>query len=101
VVTQFAVGKTPRQQTKHQQRTEQRQHHRVAKPQGTCPLTIDLHRFIHPLKGVFTECAIVAELLDVQKTSVGLEADLPQSGKIHQPFVDVEVTRIVDGRLRA
>ena len=50
---------------------------------------------------VFADPAIVAESLDVQETSVGLEADLPQSGEIMQPFVDLEVTRVVDGGLGA
>ena len=47
VVAQFAVGKTPRQQTKHQQRTEQRQHRRVGEAQTAGPLTIHFHRFVH------------------------------------------------------
>ena len=42
-------------------------------------------------KRVFADHAVVAESLDVQKTSVGLEADLPQGGKIVQPFADAEV----------
>ena len=39
----------------------------------------------------------MAERLDVQKTSVGLKADLPQSGQVLQPFADMKVTGIVDG----
>jgi hypothetical protein len=39
--------------------------------------------------------------LDVQQTSVGLKADRPQRGQVMQPFADVEVPGVVDGRLGA
>jgi hypothetical protein len=37
----------------------------------------------------------VGDLLDVQQTSVGSKADLPQSGQVLQAFADGEVARIV------
>ena len=101
MVAQVAVGKTPRQQTKHQQRAEQRLHGHVGETQGTGPLPIDLDRFIDPTERVFADRAIVAESLDVQETSVGLKADLPQGGQIMQPFADAEVAGVVDGGLGA
>jgi hypothetical protein len=45
--------------------------------------------------------AVLAHLLDVQKTSVGAEANLPQCGQIFEPFSDTEVTGVVDRCLRA
>src|SRR6478609_2286938 len=39
----------------------------------------------------------MAESLDVQQTSVGVEADLPQRGQIGQPFPDPEIAGVVDG----
>ncbi len=39
----------------------------------------------------------MAESLDVQETSVGFKADLPQSGQVLQPLADVEVACVVDG----
>src|SRR3982074_294326 len=53
-----------------------------------------MHRF-------FSHRAVVAETFDFEKTSVGLKADLPQSWQVTQPFADVKVAGIVDGRLRA
>src|SRR6266849_2768326 len=80
VVAEFAVGKAPWQKTKNQQGTEQTLDEEIGKTQGTGPLTVDHRRFVQLAECVFADQAIVAESLDVQKTSVGLEADLPQSG---------------------
>ena len=43
----------------------------------------------------------MAEALDVEQTSVGRKADLPQGGQILQPFADAEVAGVVDGGLGA
>jgi len=40
-------------------------------------------------------------MFDFEKTSVGLEADLPQRGQVTQPLAEVKVASVVDGRLRA
>jgi hypothetical protein len=40
---------------------------------------------------------VVAEVLDVEETPVGGEADLPQGGQIIQSFPDLEVAGVVDG----
>src|SRR5438874_7729067 len=45
--------------------------------------------------------AIVADSLDVEETSVGLEADLPKRREVLKPLADGEVARAVDGRLGA
>jgi len=55
-------------------------HDQVGETQGAGPLTVDHDRLIHPLESVFADRTIVADLFDVQETSVGLEADLPQCG---------------------
>ncbi len=44
---------------------------------------------------------VMAELLDAQQAPVGVEADLPQSGQIGQPFPDPEIAGVVDGRFRS
>jgi len=41
----------------------------------------------------------MAESLDVEQTSVGGKADLPQRGQVGQPFPDPEVAGVVDGGL--
>ena len=53
------------------------------------------------VQGVGAGDRVVAESLDVQQTSVGGEADLPQRGQIGQPFPDPEVAGVVDGGLGA
>ena len=52
-------------------------------------------------KRLFAYRAIQADCLDVQQTSVGLKADRPQRGQVMQPFADVEVPGVVEGRLGA
>jgi len=74
---------------------------RVGKGQRAGALTVDRHGLVDLTKRVFAHGAIVADRLDVQETSVGLEADLPQGGQIMQPFADVEVAGVVDGGFRA
>lgn len=62
-------------------------------------MSMDHHRVSDLVKGVFAYGTIVADSLDVQKTSVGLEADLPQGGKVVQPLANAEVAGVVDGGL--
>lgn len=42
---------------------------------------------------------VVTELLDVQETSVGGEADLAECGQVGQSFPDLEIPGVVDGGL--
>jgi hypothetical protein len=50
VVAEFAVGKPPRRQPKHQQHAKQGLHGHVGETQGDGPLTSDRRRLNHPLK---------------------------------------------------
>ncbi len=43
----------------------------------------------------------MADAFDVQYRRLVLEADLPEGGQVIQPFADVEVTGVVDGRFGA
>ena len=52
-------------------------------------------------ESIFADHRIVAESLDVQETSVGVVADLPQLRKILQPFSDAKVAGVVDRSLGA
>ena len=45
--------------------------------------------------------AVRARSLDVQETSVGLEADPPECGEIMEPSADTEVPGVVDGHFCA
>ena len=53
-----------------------------------------VHRF-------FSYRAVVAETLNFEKASGGLEADRPHRGRNTQPHAEVKVARVVEGRLRA
>lgn len=94
--TQLRIGEPLGQKPKSNQGTEQSLDAWVGKAQGRNPLPGYDLRVVDLLKSLFTQQAIVADLLDVQETSVGGEADEPQSGQIFQPFADAKVTRIVD-----
>jgi hypothetical protein len=71
-------------------------HGHVGEPQGAGALPSDLDRFVDPAERVFAEGTVLADPLDVQGTSVGVEADPPQGGQVGQPFADAEVARVVD-----
>jgi hypothetical protein len=45
-------------------------------------LTVDFGGTDYPVEGVLANRAIGGYLLDVEKTPVGLEADLPQGGQV-------------------
>lgn len=102
---QLMIGEPLRQKPKGDEGAEQGLDARVGETQGSHALTRNGLRLIDLLKGLFSQKAIMAEGLDVQKTSVGLrsdcslqsKADEPQSGQVFQPFANVEVTGIVDG----
>ena len=96
MVPQVAVGKTSGQQTKHQQCAEQGLHGHVGEAQAAGTLPIDLDRFIDTAERVFADGTVLADPLDVQETSVGVEADPPQGGQVGQPFADAEVAGVVD-----
>ena len=50
------------------------------------------------LKGVFAQEAIVAEGLDVQETSAGLEADLPNCGQVLEKGGTTSCTYLIEAR---
>src|SRR3989304_2166935 len=91
------IGESLRQKPKGDESTEQGLHAWVGETQGCHALTGNPLRLVDLLKGIFSQKAIMADVLDVQKASVGLKADLPQSGQVLQPFADLKVTGIVDG----
>ena len=51
------------------------------------------------MESIFAGHWIVAESLDVQETSVGIVADLPQLREILQPLSDAKVAGVVNRRL--
>ena len=93
----FLIGETPQLETEQDQYAEQRLHARIAEAQRRSSLPVDFDGADHLIERVFANRAIVRYGLDVEKTSVGLKADLPQSGQVIQPLADAEVACVVDG----
>ena len=97
----FAIVEPTQLETENDQHREQSLHSLVAEAQGGRSLPFHLGGTNHPVKRVFAYRAIVRDLLDVEKTPVGLKADLPQRGQVLQQFADAEVASVVDGGLGA
>src|SRR5262249_3941148 len=51
-------------------------------------------------QGILTQGRIVAQLLDVQKTSVGCEGHVPQAREVVERLADAEVAGVVDHQFR-
>jgi hypothetical protein len=89
LAAQVAIGKTLGEKTKKQQGQEQGEYGGVAEthPAGTLPVNF---RGLNELaKRRFTKGRVMAELLDVQETSVGFEAELPERGQVVQGSIAV------------
>src|SRR5262249_38608374 len=97
----FRVGKATYLETENDQHGEQGLHPGVAEFQRGSALAFDRYGPDHLIQGVFANGAVVRDLLDIEQTSVGLKADLPQSGQVVKSFADTEVAGIVDGGFRA
>ena len=70
------------QSSEQQQTVQQRLDTRVGKAQRRYPLGVNHERLIHLLEGGFADVSVMADGLDVQQSSVGLIADLPQGGQV-------------------
>src|SRR5438105_467050 len=101
LIPQIAVAEPRRQKAKRHQRTPESLNLRVGEGQSRSSLLVNLNRTIHTLKGGFGQHTVMADLLDFEQTSVGLEADLPQGGQVREPLADVEIARVVHGDLGA
>jgi len=75
--THFPVIEPTQLETEYNEYSEQGLYALVAKAQRRCSLSLYLSGTNHAVKRILANRAIVRDLLDVQKTPVGLEADLP------------------------
>ena len=80
--THFLIIEPTQLETEYDQYSEQSLYAFVAEAQGRGSLSIYLDGTNHPIERVFANRAIVGDLLDVEKTPVGLKADLPQGGQV-------------------
>ena len=99
MLAEFAIGKPSRKQAKDKQRSQKCQHGRVIQTHGRGTLAVNGDRAGNVMESIFAGHGIVAESLDVQETSVGIVADLPQLWKILQPLSDAKVAGVVNRRL--
>jgi hypothetical protein len=101
VGAQVGVGEAVGMYPQHQQHGEEGLRAGVAETQPGGVLPTDVGRCGDGGEGFGSGGGVVADVFDVQQTSVGGEADLPQCGQARQPFTQVEVAGVVDGGLGA
>ena len=97
--TQLCIGEALRLDAEHHQCVEQRLGAGIAKAQRRGALPIDFDGAYHLIESVFADGAVVRDGLDVEQTSVGLEADAAKRGQVAQVLADTEIARVVDGGL--
>src|SRR3990172_2295555 len=100
-LSQLAVGEATGTQSEEQESQEEGLDARIPEAETGGALAVDALGVLDALKRVFAERTVMAEALDVEQTSVGGEADLPQRREVVQPSADREVVAVVDDRLRA
>jgi hypothetical protein len=74
---------------------------RVTKAQGRGPLARFHRRGLEPVEGVLAEDALLTDAFDFEELAIDLVTKIAQMGEIGDPFVNIEIVRIVDGRLGA
>ena len=94
---QLCVGEALRLHAEQHQGVEQRLGAGIAKAQRRGALPIDFDGAYHLIESVFADGAIVRDGLDVEQTSVGLEADAAKRGQVAQVLADAEIAGVVDG----
>src|SRR4051812_37104343 len=99
--THFCIGKALKLETEDSQHGEKRLHARIAKAEGGGTLAINFDRPYNLMESILSDGTVVRDLLDVEQTSIGSNADLPQSGQVLQAFAEGEITRVVDSRFGA
>ena len=98
-LAEIFVGETVDLEGKHDKNAEKRLDTPVIETERRNSLPIYLEGLNDLIEGTLADCTVVADSLDIEKTSVGLEANLPQCGQVVQSFADLEVAGVVDGRL--
>ncbi len=71
------VGEAAKLQDEEDQRGHEHLDTRIVEPQGRTMLPIDVDGIDHTTEIVLAQSGVMAESLDVEETSVGIEANLP------------------------
>jgi hypothetical protein len=90
-IAKVTVGEAGRQVNEHENGLEESHHAWLAETEGRGALAMALDWLDDSVESVGTHGAVVGQGLDVEKTPVGVEANLRERGEIHEPLADVEV----------
>src|SRR5947208_3479740 len=90
--TKVFGAKSSGHEHKHQQGVQERLDPLLPIAQSRDPLILDLNRLVDLRKRRFPQGTVLADLLDVQQTSVGSKADLPQLRQALQPFIPTKLS---------
>lgn len=89
MLPKIPVGETAQAESEDEEGGEQCLDSVISEAKPRCALPLDDLGVVDRVERVFSDRAVVADSLDVQETSVGLEADLPECGKVLKPSAEV------------
>src|ERR1700687_5126710 len=72
----------------------------VGKARCRSTLPVNIARTLQVLERVFAQCAVVADLLDLEHAPIGGKANAAQLGQVAQQSSHDEVAGVVDGGLK-
>jgi hypothetical protein len=99
--SEVAVSKSSGQMRETDDRLQERDDARVAESEGRGPLARFHGRGLEPVEGVFGQDALMTRALNFEELAIDLMTEIAQMGEISNPFVDVEIVRVVDRGLAA
>ena len=91
MLPECTVGKPFGQQTEDHEGAEERHNVGIGETEGGHAFALDDSGTCERQEGLLSQTTVVAQSLDVKETSVGLEANLPESGKINEPLGNAKV----------
>ena len=90
MLAQVAIGEPGGEETEDDQGREERLDPILLEAERGGSLAVDRDGLSNLRERRCAEVAIVADPLDVEQTSIGSEADLPERGQVRQPLADPE-----------
>src|SRR6201987_805008 len=99
MLAQIGGPEALRERSEQDEGLEERLNGWIGKAQAGRALATGCHRSVDGLQSIFTQDAVVAQPLDLDKPLIGRKSDRAQLCKIVQAYADAEVVSVVDGRL--